>query len=72
MSKLARLFDYQKFEANSELSDIILDVESRYGAKKQALSDDELEFVAAAGYAEDGRARQKDCQNQKERGIRKF
>ena len=49
MSRIARLFDYQKFEANSELSDIISDVESRYPDKRKILSDDELEFVAAAG-----------------------
>ena len=49
MNKLARLFDYQKYESNSELAGIISDVESRYPDKRQALSDDELEFVAAAG-----------------------
>ncbi len=48
MNKLARLFDYQKYESNSELAEVIRDVESRYPAKRQALSDDELEFVAAA------------------------
>lgn len=49
MNKIARLFDYQKYESNSELAGIISDVESRYPDKRRALSDDELEFVAAAG-----------------------
>lgn len=49
MSKLARLFDYQKYEPNSELAEVISDVESRYHGARKALSDDELEFVAAAG-----------------------
>ena len=46
--KLSRLFDYQKFEGNSDLADIIADVDSRY-PKAQMLSDDELGMVAAAG-----------------------
>ena len=69
MSRLARLFDYQKFEANSELSDIILDVETRYGATKKALSDDELEFVAAAGNVDDLTALN-NCQKTKKDGRR--
>ena len=46
--KLSRLFDYQKFAGNSDLEDIIADVDSRY-PKAQALSDDDLMNVAAAG-----------------------
>ena len=46
--KLSRLFDYQKFAGNSELADIIADVDSRY-PKAEALSDDDLFNVAAAG-----------------------
>lgn len=46
--KLSRLFDFQKFSENSELADIIADVDSRY-PKAQELSDDELFNVAAAG-----------------------
>ena len=45
--KLSRLFDYQKFAENSELADVIADVDSRYQAKE--LSDDDLINVAAAG-----------------------
>lgn len=43
---LKRLFDFQKFSENPRLAEIISDVESRYG---NALSDDELEWVNAAG-----------------------
>ena len=46
--KLSRLFDFQKFAENSELADIIADVDSRY-PKAQELSDDDLFNVAAAG-----------------------
>ena len=50
--KLSRLFDYQKYAKNSELADILDDVDSRYPQARE-LSDDELSFVAAAGVAED-------------------
>lgn len=46
--KLSRMFDFQKYEKNSELADLIADVDSRYPVA-QELSDDELSFVAAAG-----------------------
>ena len=46
--KLSRLFDFQKFAENSELADIIADVDSRY-PKAQELSDDDFIHVAAAG-----------------------
>lgn len=45
-NKLKRLFDFQKFEQNSELADLIADTHSR---SARALSDDEMEFVFAAG-----------------------
>lgn len=45
--RLRSLFDYQKFEQNNKLGKLIEETESRYGMK--ALSDDDLEFVAAAG-----------------------
>jgi hypothetical protein len=48
-NKLARLFDYQKFEPNEELESIISDVESRYSLDSFELSDDDLELVSAAG-----------------------
>ena len=48
-NKLARLFDYQKFAPNDKLSAIIKDVESRYSADIEVLSDDELSMLNAAG-----------------------
>ena len=45
--RLKQLFDYQKFEGNSELQLIIDSVHARYGVKE--LSMDEMEFVSAAG-----------------------
>ena len=46
--RLSRLFDYQKFAENSDLADVIADVDSRY--KGCELSDDDLMNVAAAGF----------------------
>ena len=43
---LKALFDFQKFSGNSRLERLINDTESRYG---NALSDDDLEYVNAAG-----------------------
>lgn len=51
---LKALFDYQKFQGNKRLSAMITEAEARYG---QALTDDELEFVNAAGEADDFRGR---------------
>lgn len=47
--KLARLFDYQKYEPNSRLDSIIKDVESRYMGEMELMSDDELGMLNAAG-----------------------
>ena len=47
MNKLSQAFDFQKFQQNPRLADVISDVESRY--TKAALSDDDLELVSAAG-----------------------
>lgn len=44
--KLLRLFDFQKFLQNERLANIIEQVENKYDS---SLSDDELEFVNAAG-----------------------
>jgi len=49
MNKLSQAFDFQKFQQNPRLTDIVHDVESRYD--KAALSDDDLELVSAAGEA---------------------
>lgn len=46
-SKLKSLFEYQKFENNSRLQNLIQDSLSRYEGVE--LSDDDLEFVNAAG-----------------------
>lgn len=45
--KLRRLFDFQRFVRNEELQDIIDRVEA--GVKMVALSDKELDQIAAAG-----------------------
>ena len=50
-NKLARLFDYQKYEPNAKLASLISDVESKYDLGKYELSDDELGMVNAAGNA---------------------
>ena len=47
MNKLSQAFDFQKFQQNPRLADVISDVESRY--TEVALSDDDLELVSAAG-----------------------
>lgn len=44
---LKTLFDFQKFEGNSDLQSIIDSVHSRYAVKELSL--DEMEWVAAAG-----------------------
>ena len=48
--KLFRLFDYQKFEGNQELRQIIDSTHARCRAK--ALSLDDMEWVNAAGQPE--------------------
>lgn len=45
-NKLSRLFDFQKFEKNNALEALIAESENRYARE---LSDDDLEFVNAAG-----------------------
>lgn len=44
--KLKTMFDYQRFSGNKMLESMLHDAESRY---PRALSDDELDLVAAAG-----------------------
>ena len=44
--KLTALFDYQRFERNKRLQALIDDTENRC---MNALSDDDLEWVSAAG-----------------------
>ena len=43
---MKRLFDYQRFENNPRIAKMIGEAENRFA---QALSDDELAFVNAAG-----------------------
>ena len=47
---LKQLFEYQTFERNAKLEALIAGSHLRYG---EALSDDELELVAAAGELEE-------------------
>lgn len=47
--KLKALFDYQRFEDNKKLQALIDETETRYA---YALSDDDLEWVNAAGEIE--------------------
>ena len=49
-SKLRQLFDFQKFEGNSELQQLIDSVHARYAVRELSL--DDMEFVAAAGVPE--------------------
>ena len=48
--KLKTLFDYQKFEGNSELQQVIDSVHARYAVKELSLG--EMEWVSAAGIPE--------------------
>lgn len=45
-TKLHQLFDYQRFQNNARLAEIISDVENRYNC---ALEDNALELISAAG-----------------------
>ncbi len=49
--KLRALFDYQKFEQNKDLQNVIDRVHARYRSSSTArmLDDDEADMVAAAG-----------------------
>ena len=44
--KLRRLFDYQKFQENPKLAELIADTVDRYATE---LTDDDLSLVNAAG-----------------------
>ena len=47
--KLRALFQYQDFEKNAELQSVIDTVHARYGSTARMLSDEEADYVAAAG-----------------------
>lgn len=46
---LKRLFDFQRFQRNDRMETLISETESRYGETPKELSDEELDFVNAAG-----------------------
>ena len=55
--KLRALFDFQKFDGNSDLQQVINSVHARYavanaGSSSRELNLDEMEWVAAAGKPE--------------------
>ena len=54
--KLETLFDFQKFEHNTKLDQMIRETENRYGTE---LSDEDLFFVSAAGLPVDPREAEK-------------
>ena len=51
--KLKALFDFQKFEGNNDLNQVINSVHARYGMQQNSsvreLSMDEMDWVSAAG-----------------------
>ena len=49
---LEKLFDFQRFQNNPRLASLIAETESRY---EEALSDEILEVVSAAGETDFGR-----------------
>ena len=49
-SKLRALMDFQKFDGNADLQQVIDSVHARYAMKELSL--DEMEFVSAAGIPE--------------------
>lgn len=46
---LKKLFDFQRFQRNEHVEMLISETESRYGEVPKGLSDEELDFVNAAG-----------------------
>lgn len=54
---LSRLFDFQRFQNNERIKNMIADTESLYNG---AISDDMLEFVNAAGEIDTARHTKKD------------
>ena len=50
-NRLRQLFDFQKFEGNASLQQVIDDVHARYARKELSMED--MEWVSAAGYSND-------------------
>lgn len=46
---LKQLFDFQRFQGNDRLETLISETENRYVEAPKGLSDEELDFVNAAG-----------------------
>lgn len=46
---LKKLFDFQRFQGNDRMETLISETESRYGETSKGLSDEELDFINAAG-----------------------
>ncbi len=61
---LKALFDYQKFEGNSDLQQVINSVHSRYAVRE--LSVDEMEWVSAAGVTTPAHTDRKDVFGKKQ------
>lgn len=59
-AKLSSIFDFQRFEGNKKMQALIDDTESRYA---YALSDDDLEWVSAAGEIESKEKKNDDDDN---------
>lgn len=59
-TKLSWIFDFQRFERNKKLQALIDDTENRYA---YALSDDDLEWVNAAGEIENKEKKNDDDDN---------
>ena len=57
---LRKLFDYQKFEGNADLQQVIDSVHARYAARE--LNFDEMEFVNAAGVPQQYTAKNSDTE----------
>lgn len=63
-NKLKAMFDYQKFERNSALEQVINSTHSRYAVRELNL--DDMEWVSAAGDAAETARRIRDGQNRED------
>ena len=65
--KLRALFDYQKFEQNADLQNVIDRVHARYrSSHARMLDDDEADMVAAAGMPDTAMKRKNPFKNEDE------
>ena len=63
-NRLKKLFDFQKFEGNASLQQVIDDVHARYAAKE--LDMDDMEWVNAAGSYNDPEKKRRGSEEGKE------